>query len=55
LAAAFALQGKMDEGKSALAHARRLNPDLTAKWLIGRAPNLPALFDGLRKAGMPEE
>ena len=55
LAAAYALQGKMEEGKSALAQARRLNPDLTAKWLTGHAPNLPPLFEGLRKAGLAEE
>ena len=32
LAAAYALEGKMDEAKSALAEARRLNPSLTVKW-----------------------
>ena len=25
------------------------------KWLVAHAPNLPRLFEGLRKAGMPEE
>lgn len=35
LAAAYALEGKGDEAKSALAEARRLNPSLTVKWLIG--------------------
>jgi hypothetical protein len=38
-----------------LAEAQRLNPQLTVKWLMARAPNLPVLFDGLRKAGLPEE
>ena len=33
--AAYALEGKMDEAKTALAEARRLNPKLTVKWLIG--------------------
>jgi tetratricopeptide (TPR) repeat protein len=33
LAAAYALEGKMDEAKTALAEARRLNPKLTVKWL----------------------
>ena len=51
LAAAYALEGKIDEAKSALAEARRLNPKLTVKWLQSVAPNIPALFDGLRKAG----
>ena len=41
--------------RTALIEARRLNPDLTVKWLIDHAPNLPPLFDGLRKAGLPEE
>jgi adenylate cyclase len=55
LAAAFALEGKVEEAKSSLAEARRLNPKLTVKWLISIAPNLPPLFEGLRKAGLPEE
>ena len=55
LAAAYALEGKMGEAKTALAEARRLNPKLTVKWLQSVAPNIPALFDGLRKAGLPEE
>ena len=54
LAAAYALSGKMDEAKAALAEARRINPDLTVKWMIERWPNTPAMFDGLRKAGLPE-
>ena len=33
LAAAYALEGKMDEAKSALAEARRLIPKLTVKWM----------------------
>jgi adenylate cyclase len=55
LAAAYALAGKMDEAKTALAEARRVNPKLTVKWMIEHTPNLPAVFDGLRKAGLPEE
>ncbi len=55
LAAAYALAGKMDEAKAALAEARRLNPEITIKWLKEHTPNLPASFDGLRKAGLPEE
>ena len=46
---------KMDEAKAALAEARRRNPELTVKWMIEHTPNLPAVFDGLRKAGLPEE
>jgi TolB-like protein/lipoprotein NlpI len=55
LAAAYALEGKREEGRLDLAEAQRLNPQLTVKWLMARAPNLPVLFDGLRKAGLPEE
>jgi Flp pilus assembly protein TadD len=55
LAAAYALAGKIDEARSALAEARLLNPSLTAKWVIAHSPNLPRAFEGLRKAGLPEE
>jgi len=55
LAAAYALDGKMEEAKSALAEGLRLNPTLTVKWLVDHAPNVPPLFDGLRKAGLAEE
>jgi hypothetical protein len=55
LAAASALSGKMDEAKSALAEARRLEPKLTVKWITPQAPPIPNLFEGLRKAGLSEE
>ena len=55
LAAAYAHAGKMDEAKSALAEARRLNPAITVKWMKEHTPNLPAVFEGLRRAGLPEE
>jgi hypothetical protein len=55
LAAAYALAGRIDEGKAELAEARRLNPAITVKWIKDHSPNLPAVFDGLRKAGLPEE
>jgi adenylate cyclase len=55
LAAVYALQGRTDEMRTALVEARRLNPDLTVKWLIDHAPNVPPLFEGLRKAGLAEE
>jgi hypothetical protein len=44
----------MDEAKVALAEARRRNPAITVK-MKEHTPNLPAVFDGLRKAGLPEE
>jgi adenylate cyclase len=57
LAAALALEGKMEESKTALAEARRLNPYLTVKWVIAIPPPPPiaSLIEGLRKAGLPEE
>jgi tetratricopeptide (TPR) repeat protein len=55
LAAAYAHAGKMDEAKTALAEARRLNPELTVKWMKDHTPSVPAVFDGVRKAGLPEE
>lgn len=55
LAAAYALAGKMDEAKSALAEARRLVPNLTVKWFREHAEDIPTRAEGLRKAGLPEE
>jgi adenylate cyclase len=55
MAAAYALQGKMDEAKSVLAEALRANPKLTVKMLTDRFAIPPALAEGLRKAGLPEE
>jgi hypothetical protein len=55
LAAVYALAGKMDEAKAALTEARGLNPAITIKWMKEHTPNLPAVFDGLRKAGLQEE
>ena len=55
LAAAYAIQGKMEDAKTALAEAQRLADPLTVKWLITNYPNIPALFEGVRKLGLPEE
>ena len=55
LAAAHSLKGDIDEAKTALAEARRLNPKLSVKWLMGRKLILQPWFDALRKAGLPEE
>jgi adenylate cyclase len=55
LAAAFALDGNMDEAGPALAEARRLNPKFAIKYEMAHAPHLPHMFEGLRKAGLPEE
>jgi hypothetical protein len=53
LSAAYALAGKMEEAKAALAEARRVYPVITVT-SIGKY-NPPPLYDGLRKAGLPEE
>jgi Flp pilus assembly protein TadD len=55
LAASYARAGRMEEAKTALAEARRLNPNLTVKWIIEHTSFPPAVYDGLRKAGLPEE
>jgi hypothetical protein len=55
LAAAHAFKGEMDEAKAAMAEARRLKPDLSVKWLMKHKPVLQFPFEGLRKAGLPEE
>ena len=55
MAGAYALQGKMEEAKSVLAEALRANPKLTLKMLMDRSLVPPALAEGLRKAGLPEE
>jgi adenylate cyclase len=55
LAAGHALKGDMDEAKTAMVEARRLNPKLSVKWLTERKPILQPWFDALRKAGLPEE
>jgi len=55
LAAAYAHAGKMDEARGALAEVRRLNSKITVKWMMEHMPNFPAVFEGVRKAGLPEE
>ena len=54
LATAHVLKGEIDEAKTALTEARRLNPKLSVKWLLERGYAQP-LIDALRKAGLPEE
>jgi hypothetical protein len=49
-APAYAHAVKMDEAKTALAEARRLNPKLTVKWMIEHTPNPKAC----RGAASPE-
>ena len=47
--------GQDGRGEARLAEARRLNPAITVKWMKEHTPNLPAVFDGLSKAGLAEE
>ena len=55
LAGAEAAKGNDAEAKLALADARRLNPQLTIKWLMTETSTPSIVIDGLRKAGLPEE
>jgi tetratricopeptide (TPR) repeat protein len=55
LAGALAAKGNGAEAQSALAEARRLNPQLTIKSFAETMPALPIVIEGLRKAGLPEE
>ena len=53
-ATAHVLKGEMDDAKTALAEALRLNPKLSIKFLLGLGVRAQ-LIDALRKAGLPEE
>jgi adenylate cyclase len=60
LAASYALLGRMDEARDAMQEVFRLEPDVTlAKVRVQLSASDPdyleRYFDGLRKAGMPEE
>jgi adenylate cyclase len=55
LAGAEAAKGNDAEAKSALAEARRLNPQLTIRWLLAKTATPSIVTDGVRKAGLPEE
>jgi len=55
LAGAYAAQDKTLEAKAALEQARQVNPNLTIKYMNKHVPNLPGLFEALRKVGVPYE
>jgi adenylate cyclase len=55
LAVAYAMTNRMDEAKSAVAEALKLNPKLTVKFMSERSSKAPAVAEGLRKAGLPGE
>ena len=55
LAVAYAFVGRQAEAEAAITQARRLNPKLTIQWLRTRVDDPEAIYEGLRKAGLPEE
>ena len=62
LAVAYANLGRQSEAEAAVAQARKLNPKFTIKWFRAQfgSPELTyealrTTYDGLRKAGLPEE
>ncbi len=55
LAVAYALTGRQSEAEAAVAQARKQKPDLTIKWLRARLDEPEVSYEGLRKAGLPEE
>ena len=55
LAVAYAYLGRQSEAEAAVAQARKLNPKLTIKWLRAWLDVPEVYYEGLRKAGLPEE
>jgi adenylate cyclase len=55
LAVAYAMTNRTDEAKAAVAEALKLNPKLTVKFMSKRNSKTPAVAEGLRKAGVPED
>ena len=55
LAVAYAMTNRMDEAKSAVAEALKLNPKLTVKFMSARSSKTPAVVESLRNAGLPEQ
>jgi adenylate cyclase len=55
LAVAYALMGQQSQAEASVAQAREANPKLTIKWFRTRFDEPGMIYDGLRKAGVPEE
>jgi adenylate cyclase len=55
LAVAHDALGQRSEATAALAQARKLNPKLTIKWYRARVEEPEVIFQGLLKAGLPEQ
>jgi len=52
---AYAFLDRQSEAEAAVAQARKLSPKLTIKWLRARLDVPEVYFEGLRKAGLPDE
>jgi adenylate cyclase len=55
LAMAYAFLGRQSEAEAAVAQARKVTPKLTIKWLRAHFDVPEVFFEGVRKAGLPEE
>ena len=55
LAVAHGALGQRSEAEAALVQARKLNPKLTLKWYRARVQEPEVIFQGLLKAGLPEQ
>jgi tetratricopeptide (TPR) repeat protein len=55
LAVAYACLGRQSEAEAAVALARKANPRFSINWLRARIEQPEAIYEGLRKAGLPEE
>ena len=55
LAVAYTFTGRQSEAEAAVAQARKTTPRLTIKWLRRWLDVPEVFFEGLRKAGLPEE
>jgi adenylate cyclase len=55
LALAHDALGQRSEATAALAQARKLNPKLTIQWYRARVEEPEVIFQGLLKAGLPEQ
>jgi adenylate cyclase len=55
LAMAYAFLGRQSEAEAAVAQARKVTPKLNIKWLRARFDVPEVFFEGVRKAGLPEE
>jgi len=55
LAVAYVFTSRQSDAEAAVAQARKLNPQLTIKWYRARIEDPAVTYEGLRKAGLPEE